>query len=482
MTLSISPVKSNSIEILDQSTHLKVFQNIALGPYKLVMAIWTTANMLRHPENPITTQAPSIQKHIENVVCWMGMYPAGPYIQELHLLASPIQTTFPYLKIPVNTSHLLQDAELSAKVLVYHRMGDDFDGSSASDEFFKLLKTVFPDENFCENDAILSCNPDFSKIHRGNFVHALRIKKINEIVPDQVNKLIKRWKIYAENQEEFDIRNETNRFTTDVLTTTIFGQSNDFEEICETIHFMSTYIFKKFTRQATTKHCEQFKVHCARFRETVYAILNHEFEQPIPLFETTPNSTKTQKIANIFTAFFGGQETTSFAATRLIAQVALHPEITTNLLNSVIEEPNLLKNQVIMQFIAESLLDASPVNGIAKRLKKDKKIFFKNEEGQIFSKYLQKGEKIISIISGVSNNLLAIHKDKITPQQLIEKANIFGKGVNRCVGQMLAMKELADLLIAIISNFKLTTNESEFKYTTELTKTADSFYIKLKNN
>lgn len=478
--MSLSPVKRDSIVFNYGNTSLatsaaNLVKNTALGPYKVVMSVWTMINVIRNPTMPITEQAPTLQRKIERLAYYVGLNQTCDYVRELYIPDTPFIPSFPYIKMPVNTSHLVYDPSLCAVTFAPHWQGEYYKGSSAYDIFFNVLQKVFPEESFTENDAIFLCQPHQSIILRGLFTDALKIKSIDTILPQQVQAFIDRWKGYAKENRCIHLVEESNRFSTGVLTRLVLGESKASDEICDAIHYMTMYMFRSLTFQAHSEEAAEFEKHCKIFRQTIYDVIASSVN--IPLFNSDIELTKGAKIANLFAAFFAGQETTSFALTMIIASAALDPVKAQVLRESVQgNSQDLLKNKVLMQFVADCLLKVPPVNGVAKRLTENTTLTFKTEDGRTLSKKMQHGEKPTAIIDGAWDR---IPKNVKEWNQQIESGNIFGHGKNRCVGQVLALKELAELTKAVLNTFDLSTNETEFTYTSGFTKIADTFKLQV---
>lgn len=483
-------VKNGSVKLAEtnysffgslQNSVYRTLQSAVLAPYKLTMAFCTIWNIKKNPNLSITEQMPAVQGWIESFACRIGIYRGGPHIKEIHLPDSPFGSTFPYLKLPVSTSHLLLDPYLCKAAFKPHRQVD-FNGASSFDIFFELVKEIFSELTFEKEDVLFQCGPDSTKIHNANFVRVLYADKdkLVKVIQDQAEILIDRWKTYADKQEPFELSNEINMFATDVITTMIFGEAKGSSEICKAIQILNGYIFKRALKLATNEDRLEFQEQCAIFKRVTYQILEANESNPIPLFENV-KFTRQQQVSDILTAFFAGQETTAFALTKILAEAALDSTKQALILESVQSSQlhDLLKIPELMKIIEDSLLEAPPANGVAKRLKKNMTMTFEDENGKVYRKKMRIGERLIASISGVTNKILEEDPKLFELQGRINKGNIFGHGTHQCPGRKLALTELAQLPVLILSIFNLSTTEVKFNHVSRTTKQALPFYIKI---
>jgi hypothetical protein len=256
---------------------------MSLFPYKFSMMIWTFANLKIFPSYPITQQAPRVQGWCEKLAYLGGLNPTYPYITELHLPT----TTFHSFKLPftnfhirypgiVCTDHVVKNELLNKKILELHR-NVEFDGSNSFDAFFKFVKRVFPDTLFDHEDTLFTCGADFTTLARTSITNALHAVKIEEIIRDQGEILIERWKFYAENNKSFDLSEETQLFSTGVISQAVLGGSEKTEKLSQAIHFMNGYLFARATVMWKRKgEDEKFEEACSTFRDAINKILEND--------------------------------------------------------------------------------------------------------------------------------------------------------------------------------------------------------------
>ena len=455
---SILPVRSGSVHLtysteISNTTWLK---HSLLGPYRTLMAIGTLANKYFYPEIAITEQAPRIQGYIDTAAHYMGFNPTYPYIKELHLLRSPIRyeefrvpcthhkINLPLLQFPVNTFHMHNDPVLNAAILKPHRKDQFSGGSDAYQVALNLLRVIFPNTTFTENDFLLTCEPEFSKALHKSIIKALDGKKIDQIIHLEAEKLIERWKL----NPSFDLPTEMRRFSAAILTQVFFDTREGHEDLEKAVSFMNDYLLKKSLGMLAIGDEEKFQTACATFRNLTNAILSKS-DSPFP-----GNLTEAQKQGQCLLIFFAGMETTSFALNHNFASLALDPEEQDRLRVAI--EKTDSRDEEVDAFVKSKLAEIPPVDGLSRKMTEDGIYTFKAMDFTTYTKHIRKGEKILTKLNSKS---------------------IFGKGANGCIGQALAMKELKQSIQLILPHFKLSTTEEKFHYDCKISNQAKPFQI-----
>lgn len=470
MSFSPAPVKSGSVSLqynqedpaLD--SHLRWLKHGLLGPYRTAMGIWTLANKYFYPDLSITEQAPFIQGCFESTAYYCGLNPTFPHITELHLPRSPIyyerlripctklDMVVPLPQFPVNTLHVQSDPVLNQAILKPHRKVEFSGGSESYLAAFKLLQIIFPETKFTEDDFLLTCGPEFSKIGHSAIINALNGKKIDQVIQSEGNALIELWNQYGYYNLAFDLPTEMRRFASAVITQVVFDSREGHELLGDAVSFMNEYLLKSALGIASKADLDQFETSCATFRTLTNKIL--ESEQTLSLFQE--DFTLAQKQGLCLLLFFAGMETTAFALSHNFAKLALDT-IQQSILKAAIAQGY---SKEINDFVDAQLAEIPPAEGLSRKLTDDAVYSFKTSDVKV-QKHVRKGEKILT---------------KLTAE------SIFGKGANRCIGKVLAIKELRQSIHIILSHFTLSTDEKEFRHVSKVAVQASPFKIKVKKN
>lgn len=481
MMFSSTPVTGGSVHLYyrqedDQravfNSNLRWLKHGILGPYRTLMAIGTLANKYFHPDDSITAQTPSIQGYFETAAYYCGLNPTFPYITELHLPRSPIwygtvqipctriEMQIPLLQFPVNTFHVQSDPVLNKVVLTPHRKVGFSGGSDSYLAALKLLQNIFPETEFTEDDFLLTSGPNLTEKGHTQIIKALNGKKIDQVIKLEGEELINRWKNYAKYDEPFDLPTEMRRFAAAVITQVVFDSREGHEDLEKAVSFMNNYLLKSALGMANEGDKEKFQTSCNTFKTLTNSILEGEKADSLSLFQD--DFTLAQKQGLCLLMFFAGLETTAFALSHNFASIALS-ELQQTILSSAIQQsgnrddPTTRLNEVD-EFVEEQLSKLPPVGGLSRKLTEDAVYTFEASNKKMY-KYMRKGEKILTKLSSEF---------------------IFGKGANRCIGKMLAMKELKQSIHIILTHFELLTNEKEFHHVDKVTAQAEPFSIKVK--
>ena len=215
---------------------------------------------------------------------------------------------------------------------------------------------------------------------------------------------------------------------------------------------MNDYLLKKALGMLALGDEEKFKTACNTFRTLTHAILT-KIDSPFQ-----GDLSEAQKQGLCLLIFFAGMETTSFALNHNFASLALDPEEQDRLRAAIskIKDDQTEKIDEVGVFVKNKLIEIPPVDGLSRKLKDDGIYTFKTTDGKTYYKRVRKDEKILTKLNSES---------------------IFGKGINRCLGQLLAMKELKQSIQIILTNFKLSTPEQKFHYDCKIATQAKPFQI-----
>lgn len=463
------------------SSRFRRIKFIAQDAYKWALAMLTGLNFKRSPETPIIRQMPTIQKWGERGAYLCGLNPGYPFITELYLpliswkkdfnlpgtmIKVPISTP----RISVSTIHLISEEILNKKVLEGHRMVKFAAGSVSLDQFFDLLKDVFPESTFVKNDLIVTCKPEFTKLFRGMIANALRKADLNKVIQHQLDKLLSRWEKHAKNNESFDLRLDSLLFSSGV----IFGaflknhdsDGQESEQLCKAVSDMNRYFYSKAVSLQVNK--TDYENACGVFNRITNRLIEKKEEMPI---FNEGELTLSQMQALVLTLLFGGQESTAFALDHFFAELALEPEKQERLFEA--SDDSLLN-----RMIDDCLLKIPPTMGVGRLLSNDMDIAFKID-GKTTGKFVRKGERLSPIFVEVAQRLL--HEKIDASHTLHQRASIFGSGTHVCPGRSLALKEMGMAVQGVIRKFIILTDETEFTYTVSSVNQANRFMIKLRS-
>lgn len=449
---------SEKIEFKDGNENTRAFSPISdfcLKAYHTAMGVWTIANFkIFYPGIPLLDQKPYIQGLCERAAFHCGYNPTYPHITEFNLVIPSRTDSW------VRTVHMTSENGLNKLVLKEHRKGP-FDGGSLSyDAAFDLLQKIFPETQFTKEDFLLTCGEDFTlQVHK-QILQSLKGTKLNLAIKKEGAKLVERWKTSI---EPFDLAKEMRHLTSAIITKAIFGNSEKHRELSDAVDFMNIYLVKQVLGGFTQEDKENFLVSCKVFAEIINGIINDENSKFFPIFHK--DFTIPQKQGLCLVMFFAGQETSAFALTHNLAELALNPALQKKLRGTDKKELN--------QFINRQLIKTPPVDGISRKLKVDTYIEFENEDGEKVGKLMKKGDGLTANFTETAKHLGA--------NSSFEDANVFGGGANGCIGKDLALKELKNITALVLSEFELITEEVEFKYETQATKQAKPFIITVKN-
>jgi cytochrome P450 len=467
--MSFSPVKSGSVNLQYQreegpalDAHLRWLKHGLLGPYRTAMGIWTLANKYFYPDLSIIEQTPFIQGCFESTAYYCGLNPTFPHITELHLPRSPIyyerfripctrlDMAIPLPQFPVNTFHVQSDPILNQAILKPHRKVEFSGGSDSYLAAFKLLQIIFPETNFTEEDFLLTCGPEFTKIGHTSIIKALDGKKIDQIIQSEGEELVHIWNQYSIIDQKFDVSKHMRRFASAVITQVVFDSREGHALLGEAVSFMNEYLLKSALGIVSKADLDQFEISCATFRTLTNKIL--ESDRTLSLFQE--DFTLAQKQGLCLLLFFAGMETTAFALSHNFAKLALDT-VQQSILKAAIEQGY---SKEINDFVDTQLAEIPPAEGLSRKLTEDAVYSFKTSDVKV-QKYVRKGEKILT---------------KLTAESL------FGKGANQCIGKVLAIKELRQSIHIILSHFTLSTDEKEFRHVSKVAVQASPFQIKVK--
>lgn len=400
----------------------------------------------------------------------------------------------PFPRIPATTDHVIKDPFINKEILQSHRNGD-FRGSSSNDAFYDLLGLVFPETQFSREDTIFTCGPEFTSQARTTILKALHKAHLNTILAQESQKLIERWHNYSESKALFDLTSETRLFASSVITQALFMGCEECEELSDAVFFMNGYLFAKAVGKLQKGDVERFNASCLAFRRIINKIIDSNTAQQLPLFTPSGKHQDTHRfsVAQIqamsLTMFFAGQETTSFGLDHIVAKLALNPSDQLEILSAIHANQSKSKDRLnyleipeLRELIDNRLLEIPPVNGIARRLKYNTTLTFEINDERI-GKFMRRDERVIPQIASVAKAVLQqkYSDEKTSSKYCHQKASVFGCGNHVCLGRDLALKELSHLPAEILIHFEISTDETIFKYTPQVTNQADPFYIRVKS-
>lgn len=134
-----------------------------------------------------------------------------------------------------------------------HRNGDIFCPSIPGESFIELVRKTFPNDHFEENDVLATCTPEHSSQYRAPLIRTLSsaaILQFNDQIAAIAAQTVDTWN---ESQESIglDMRLATPFFTARIFSEILLNSNIAYKELAEAVHFINTYVVKKFTMSLT---------------------------------------------------------------------------------------------------------------------------------------------------------------------------------------------------------------------------------------
>jgi cytochrome P450 len=343
------------------------------------------------------------------------------------------------------------DEELAKAVLSPPRHGQIFRNSITSACFMDLLKMIYPEIQFQDNDFMATCDAKESREYRSALIQALNAQKIAESrdkLQEIATQTVVEW-FQCQKEEGFDASALTRIYAARTSAELLFHKNIANQEFAESVNFINAYIVEKFTAPYRMNNRAKAAKCCKIIRDGIDSILEDETLSLFKNIKITPE----QKKAYVFLILFAGQETTAALLTHILWKLAsdqtLQDEVYTALsMGKQSEKVKCIFINFLREFTPAYInlreVGANPVilNCVLADGKEISQVFFP-------------GDKIF-----------------IAPYKLASKFSYqnnknhhagypFGGGPHVCPGSGLALAETEELVAAILENYELSTAQQK---------------------
>jgi cytochrome P450 len=353
--------------------------------------------------------------------------------------------------------------------LSFHRNDEVFKTSVSMEKIYHMLQETFPENDFCPNDFIMTCDPENTTNYRDvlkDFFHS-NFKNFKPILQTTIQKNLKDWQTQqSENEKGIEITNATRLYASSILSQYMFGYEIASTDLANCINFINSYNIKSLNEIQTKDDDKQYHETLPILAKIVNNVLD---KGNIPLFQEK-HLTSAQRKATIFMLLFAGQETTATLLSYIIWKLALDRNLQDSLVKKITSEitetPESLKeqHQVIRELFTQCIREFPPAYGIARVPRKD-----------IILQYQLENEKRIRTRLFSENDTIILNIAKITSQISPEQGNsffggfVFGGGPHACPGMSLAYKEITQFIEHLLKNYIIETKQKEVKSSSMVT-------------
>ncbi len=402
-------------------------------PWRLMNKTLGILQIFLHGANSLkwTTPLPLAAAHA--VSRYMGWAPERLFMSD-----------FPTLK---GDFHLInKEKAVFQAVLYHHRNGGLFVHQRSFELILGFIKKAFPETEFTNEDSILTCSPENTKLYRRCIMELLRGERVQKVVQDEVEKTLPHWAKLCEGGAYMNATKQSQLFASHVITRLLFGKEYGDDALAEAVNFINYYVVAQFTKSATEEDNAKFPDALKEFSQSIHEVLDSG--EGIPLFQDK-ELTEAQMKAMIFVIFFAGQETVAALLAYILWELGKNPE----------KQENLTTDKVHNVFI-HGIHDFPPAHGISRLLKKDVCLEYQLEgEDETRKIIMYKGDWVgVKIIRAAESIPL--------PEESEENLRYsewlpFGYGPHRCPGEKLAVKEIKEILQRLVSDYVVKTKDPE---------------------
>lgn len=424
-----------------------ILWRVVTCPLKIAYQTLGTWEMYQKGANTLTWQQPRIQSLVNRISVWMGYHPEYTFMRS-------------FFSFRGNRHFLEDNTEVLKAFFKHHRQGEDFTNAVSSEKLYELVKATFPEETFSKEDFILTCSPEYTKMYHTLLRTLLAGSKLNQFDPqirETARFFIENWAKRSQKGEEINVTEETRLFTSSLIVKLMFNEDQQSEKIAKSIDFINYYMIQSQIK-ATEKDRATFAEAIKTFQQAVETILKRE---DLPLFDQANTLSIAQKKVMIFSLLFAGQETTASLLTYILWKLALNSKLQDYLHDQIKGAPSSIpleklgqNLEAVKQLFTQSIKEFPPAYGVGRALKGDECLEFRFEgETQTRTCILPKGDMVVARMIKVAENL--------SPPHAFDYQNWFpfGGGKNRCPGEQLAIREICQFVVEILSDYSLETSQ-----------------------
>jgi len=346
--------------------------------------------------------------------------------------------------------------------------------------------------------GVFNTEGDTWKRHRKPTSEALNLKKIKgyyPIINDKTQKLLNKWKQYANDRKQIDIQKEFVRYTIDITTSIAFGyqldtinhKEDDFQKHLELIFPMINEritapiplwrLYKQKKDKALDKSLKEIERIVYKFIDRAKERLDKQpalkenpsnFLEALLIEQENGNKFSAKEIyGNVFSILLAGEDTTSNSISWALYYLAQYPEIITKIRNEAYtiysneQTPKSTQDLSKLKYanaVAQEVIRLKPVTPNLYmqanedvtihnfHIPKDTSIMLQNKVSQTQEQYFSNPNEFIP--ERWLKNGCPMHKNH-NPDTI----KAFGGGARFCPGKNLAMHEMTIAISSICKHF-----------------------------
>jgi cytochrome P450 len=410
-------------------------------PWTIACKVMGTLEIYRRGPNLLAWHKPYPQELIDRFSHWIGYNNEQLFMESM-------------LSFRVDR-HFLVNKKVVEAFFKHHRNNGIFTNGLSTAKILELLQQAFPEDKFTHEDFMMSCSKEKTTFYRSllhSFLKAENIKDFAPIIQNTVNTTLKNWNEQCQQGKSLNITQENRLFTSSIITHLMFGTEESSKEIANSINFINAYIIKTVIKQVRDEDKKQLETALGVFNKAIKNILSQD---QIPLFNQNKTLSSSQKKAMIFMLFFAGQETTASLLSYIIWQLALYPQIQTKIYNLTLNTNDSDYVQKEMESLfTRSINRFTPIYGVSRMIKEDTCLEYQLAgEEKVQKSILFKGQL-------VSARIITLAGQSLKTSSNYNDWFAFGSGCHRCPGDKLAVQEIMQLILSLVSKYEIKTEQT----------------------
>lgn len=367
--------------------------------------------------------------------------------------------------------YFIDDRVIMEAFFKYHRKENSWNGTSSLNRFINLIKKMFPEETFTQEDFMFSCSKEQTQKYHSILLKLIEKNKdkfiptIEKIASDTVEKWFETCK---KTGQGINITEATRIYAAEIVAKRIFNIDCPNKEISEAMDFLSNYVVKEQAGKLTPQDELQLKTTFEVLKELAGKVLEN-----INYFDPVDQLTNAQRKAMVIVLIFAGQETTASLLNYMIWKLARAPKDFNNI-HAAIESGELqTSNRMINDYFVKSIHEFTPAYVVNRETKQDTCLEC-TVNGKQRKVIIDQGQSVTARISKLAENTPASSRD-------FNDWFAFGNAVHACPGKSLAQSEI-EIFIGKLAKYEITTNQSKnIKIVGIVTsRLEEDIYIKLK--